>query len=100
MSEAIACNTQVASARTHNVARERYCILVITDNASNMAKAMLDASLVHVGCFAHSLQLAINDGLLSKRAVKDIIGMRKNIVGHFHTTIASHNMKNKNPRKA
>ena len=39
--------------------------LVITDNASNMKKAMNDASLQHFGCFAHSLQLVIQDGLLS-----------------------------------
>ena len=49
--------------------------LVITDNASNMAKAMRDASLPHFGCFAHSLQLAINDGLLSQKIVKDIIAI-------------------------
>ena len=29
--------------------------LVITENASIMAKAMRDASLPHFGCFAHSL---------------------------------------------
>ena len=56
---------------------------MITDNASNMAKAMRDASLPHFGCFAHSLQLAINDGLLSQKIVKDI-AICKSIVGHFH----------------
>ena len=68
--------------------------LVITDNASNMAKAMRDASLPHFGCFAHSLQLAINDGLLSQKIVKDIIAICKSIVGHFHrSSVASHNLK-------
>jgi len=68
--------------------------LVITDNASNMAKAMRDASLAHFGCFAHSLQLAINDGLLLQKAVKDIIATCKSIVGHFHrSSVASHNLR-------
>ena len=57
--------------------------LVITDNASNMKKAMLDASLQHFGCFAHSLQLVIQDGLLSQRAVIDIIAICKSIVDIF-----------------
>ena len=68
--------------------------LVITDNSSNMAKAMRDASLPHFGCFAQSLQLAINDGLLSQKIVKDIIAICKSIVGHFHrSSVASHNLK-------
>ena len=68
--------------------------LVITDNTSNMAKAMRDASLPHFGCFAHSLQLAINDGLLSQKIVKYIIAICKSIVGHFHrSSVASHNLK-------
>ena len=58
--------------------------LVITDNASNMKKAMNDASLQHFGCFTHSLQLVIQGGLLSQRAVIDIIAICKSIVGHFH----------------
>ena len=68
--------------------------LVITDNASNMAKAMRDASLPHFGCFAHSLQLVIHDGLLSQRAIIDTIAICKSIVGHFHRSfVASHNLK-------
>lgn len=68
--------------------------VVITDNASNMTKAMRDASLPQFGCFAHSLQLAINDGLLSQRAVIDTIAVCKSIVGHFHrSSTGSHNLK-------
>ena len=68
--------------------------LVITDNASNMKKPMNDVSLQHFGCFAHSLQLVIQDGLLSQRAVIDIIAICKSIVGHFHSSsVASHNLK-------
>jgi len=35
--------------------------LVLCDNASNMDKAMRDAGVASYGCFAHSLQLAVND---------------------------------------
>ena len=57
--------------------------LVISNNASNMVKAMQEASLAHFSCFAHLLQLVVNDGLLSQRAINDIIAMCRSIVGHF-----------------
>ena len=44
--------------------------LVITDNASNMVKAMRDVSLPHFECFAHSLQLVINDKLAGVPALR------------------------------
>ena len=67
--------------------------LVLSDNASNMVKAMQDVSLPHFGCFAHSLQLVVIDGLLSQRAIADITAVFKSIVGHFHrSSIASHNL--------
>ena len=43
--------------------------LVLRDNASNMDKAMRDAGIASYGCFAHSLQLVVNDGVLSQRSV-------------------------------
>ena len=39
--------------------------LILTDNISNMKKALRDANLSGFGCFAHSLQLVINDGVSS-----------------------------------
>ena len=73
--------------------------VVVTDNASNMTEAMRDASLPQFGCFAHSLQLAINNSLLSQRAVSDMIAVCKSIVGHFHRSLnAAHNLK-KDTRK-
>ena len=67
--------------------------LVISDNASNMVKAMKEASLAHFGCFAHSLQLVVKDGLLSQRAITDIISICRSIVGHFHrSSTASHSL--------
>ena len=68
--------------------------LVVSDNASNMIRAMRDASFTHFGCFAHSLQLVIKDGLFAQRALNDIIAVCRSIVGHFHrSSVASHNLK-------
>ena len=43
--------------------------IVLRDNGTNIVKALNDASLPHYGCFAHSLQLVVHDGVLSQRAV-------------------------------
>lgn len=63
--------------------------LVLRDNGSNMVKALTDASLPHYGCFAHTLQLVVHDGVLSQRAVIDILSSCRKIVGHFrHSCLA------------
>ena len=63
--------------------------LVLRDKAANMVKAMQEASLPSFGCFAHSLQLVVEDGVLSQRAVIDVLATCRKIVGHFkHSTIA------------
>ena len=36
---------------------------VVRDNGSNIVKAMSEAALPSFGCFAHSLQLVVHDGL-------------------------------------
>jgi len=59
-----------------------------------MVKAMNDASFAHFGCFAHSLQLVIKDGLFVQRAINDVLAICRNIVEHFHrSSVASHNLK-------
>ena len=63
--------------------------LVLRDNAANMVKAMRDAALPSFGCFAHSLQLVVEDGVLAQRAVLDLLALCRKIVGHFkHSTTA------------
>jgi len=42
---------------------------VVRDNGSNIVKAMSEAGLPSYGCFAHSLKLAVHDGLLTQRVV-------------------------------
>ena len=66
----------------------------VTDNAANMKKAMTDGGYNHVGCFAHTLQLVVQDGILSQRYVNDILANCRRIVGHFkHSQLASSQLK-------
>ena len=63
--------------------------IVLRDNGSNMVKAMKDAKLPDLGCFAHTLQLIVHDGVLSQRAVINILAICRKIVGHFkHSSLA------------
>ena len=39
--------------------------LVVADNASNMQRAMKEGQFEAQGCFAHTLQLVVNNGVLS-----------------------------------
>lgn len=57
--------------------------LIVADNASNMRRAMLDGEYPYLGCFSHTLQLVIHDGILSQRYVQDILAILRRIVGHF-----------------
>jgi hypothetical protein len=41
------------------------CHVVISDNAANMVKTFADLKLDRVGCFVHTTQLALRDGLLA-----------------------------------
>ena len=56
-----------------------------------MKKALRDANLNGFGCFAHSLQLAVNDGVMSQPVVIDVLAVARSIVGHFkRSTLAYH----------
>ncbi|XP_035800443.2 zinc finger BED domain-containing protein 4-like [Amphiprion ocellaris] len=63
--------------------------VILRDNASNMIKAMDRLGVANVGCFAHTLQLVVNEGLLSQRNVSDTLAVGRKIVGHFkHSQLA------------
>lgn len=57
--------------------------VVLRDNAANMRKAMDQLGVPSLGCFAHSLQLVVHEGVLSQRAVSDALANGRKIVGHF-----------------
>lgn len=62
---------------------------VVRDNARNMTKAMTDSGLASFGCMAHTLQLAIHDGVFSQRSITDVVAICRKIVGHFkHSPLA------------
>ena len=57
--------------------------VVLRDNAANMKKAMNQLGVSSLGCFAHTLQLVVHEGVLSQRAVSDALANGRKIVGHF-----------------
>jgi len=64
--------------------------LVLRDGATNIVKAMRDADLPSVSCFAHTLQLALHDGILCQPSVAELITSARKIVGHFrHSSSAT-----------
>ncbi|XP_029964349.1 zinc finger BED domain-containing protein 4-like [Salarias fasciatus] len=68
--------------QTWQIPRERVHV-VLRDNAANMAKAMREGGLPTLPCMAHTLQLAIHDGLLAQRMITDILATGRRIIGHF-----------------
>ena len=69
-----------------------HCFVV--DNAANMKKAMVDGGYTYIGCFAHTLQLVIHDGVLTQRYVLDVLSKCRRIVGHFkHSQVAISRLK-------
>ena len=63
--------------------------LILRDNAANMVKAMTDGGYPDFGCFAHTLQLIVHDGVLSQRAVIETLAICRKIAGHFkHSPLA------------
>ncbi|XP_071246206.1 uncharacterized protein [Salvelinus alpinus] len=69
-------------------------VLVLRDSGANMVKGMRLVELPDFSCSAHTLQLVINDGLSSQRAVLDIIAMLKSCATHFdHSVLAKQRLR-------
>ncbi|XP_040264744.1 LOW QUALITY PROTEIN: zinc finger BED domain-containing protein 4-like [Bufo bufo] len=70
-------------------------MLVLRDSGANMVKGMKLAEVSDLSCMAHTLQLVVNDGLSSQRAVIDIAyAMLKKCASHFHHSfIAKHRLR-------
>ncbi|CAM4293618.1 unnamed protein product, partial [Leuciscus chuanchicus] len=56
------------------IERERVDV-VLRDNGRNMAKAMMEFGVATLPCMAHTLQLAVHDGVLSQRSVADVVAL-------------------------
>ncbi|KAL1278883.1 hypothetical protein QQF64_025556 [Cirrhinus molitorella] len=64
--------------------------VVLRDNARNMSKATEEFGVPSLPCMAHTLHLAVHEGVLSQRSVADVVALGKKIVGHFkHSQLAS-----------
>ena len=55
---------------------------------------MRDAGVASYGCFAHSLQLVVNDGVLSQRSVSDLLAICRQVVGHFKRSTVAYDKLN------
>jgi hypothetical protein len=66
------------------------CHAVVSDSAANMRRTFQDLTLERAPCFAHSIQLALKDGLLAQRVVIDTTAVVRGLVGHFkHSSSAT-----------
>lgn len=63
-------------------------VAMVTDNASNIVGAVDLMKIVHISCFAHTLNLGVKDGL---EVVDDLLTKVKNIVAHFKRSTAASN---------
>ena len=89
------CQVEVLSCEYHNMLakweiKPEQVHLIIRENGSNMVKVMSDGGFEDLGCFAHTLQLVIHDGILSRRAIKDVLAICRSIVGHFKRSPLAH----------
>ena len=81
-----AFNTMLAN---WNITKDQVHV-VLRDNARNMIKAMDECGLASLGCVAHTLQLAVNEAVLSQRSIADCVAISRKIVGHFkHSNVAT-----------
>ena len=67
--------------------------VVIRDNGSNIVKALSEANLPSFKCFAYFLQLVVNDGILCQLGARDLLEIRRSIVGHsIHSSVTCHKL--------
>ncbi len=68
--------------------------VVVRDNARNMVKAMEECGLASLGCVTHTLQLTVNEAVLSKQSITDCVSICKKMVGNFkHSQLATSSLK-------
>lgn len=51
--------------------------VVLRDNARNMTKAMEECGFASLGCMAHTLQLAVNEAVLSQRSITNCFDLQE-----------------------
>ena len=70
-------------------------VSIVTDNASNITKAVSDSCFHNVGCYLHTMQLAINRAIYEQPGVVEIIKKCRAIVTLIHRSdVAKKEIKN------
>ena len=65
--------------------------LVLRDSGSNFVAGFRDIGLLTSSCFAHTLQLAVKDGVLAQTGVENLLSVGRKVVGHFkHSNVSLH----------
>ncbi|XP_051800344.1 zinc finger BED domain-containing protein 4-like [Acanthochromis polyacanthus] len=75
-----------------NINKDRVA-LVLRDSGANIVKGLRLSELPDLSCTAHTLQLVVNDGLTSQRAVTDVIAILKRCATHFHHSILAKHLR-------
>lgn len=81
--------------------------LVVSDNASNVTKAIKDIlGWKHLGCFAHSLNLVVKNGLKANQNILCLVENVRKIVSHFKRStnatakLLTYQKQNNDPKNA
>ena len=75
------------------ISRKRV-FLILRDSGANIVKGMNLIEIPNLSCFAHSLQLVVNEGLKAQRAVIDVVSKVRKIATHFnHSVLAKQRLR-------
>lgn len=64
-------------------------VCVVTDNASNMVSAISKTGWRHLPCFAHTLNLIVQNAVKAEPTIHQIQLKCKDVVSHFHRSVKS-----------
>lgn len=62
-------------------------MLVLRNSGANMVKGFRLIEIPDLSCSAHTLQLVVNEGINSQRAVVDIVAKLKSSASHFNHSV-------------
>ena len=64
---------------------------VLHDSGRNFVPGFRNAGILSCSCFAHTLQLAINDGILLQKGVESLLSIGQKVVGYLkHSNVSLH----------
>ncbi|GFR84459.1 zinc finger BED domain-containing protein 4 [Elysia marginata] len=73
----------------HDWGLQEKVFAIVTDNASNMVAAVNLLKVRHVPCYAHTLNLVVNDTLKELPHLSALRKKVRGIVSHFHSSVKS-----------